>query len=171
MYVELHARSAFSFLRAVSLPEQLAEGAAQFQMPALALCDRDGFYGAPRFFARAKEHGLRPIIGAELTLGDGSVLPLLVETRQGYRNLCRLITRAKLRAEKNKSAVRWEEIPEFANGLIALTGDEEGPLRRALDTRKIGKVGKVLQRLQGIFDREHLFVELQRHHLRGEEET
>src|SRR5262245_21442933 len=160
MYVELHARSAFSFLRAASLPEQLAEAAAHFQMPALALCDRDGVYGAPRFFARAKELGLRPIIGAELTMEDGAVLPLLVETRQGYRNLCRLITRAKLRAEKNKSAVRWDEIPEFANGLVALTGDAEGPLFRALETRKSEKVETVLRRLQCIFNREHLFVEI-----------
>jgi len=83
MYIELHARSAFSFLRAASLPEQLVEGAAHFQMPALALCDRDGVYGAPRFFARAKEDGLRPIIGAELTMEDASVLPVLVEKRQG----------------------------------------------------------------------------------------
>src|SRR5688572_8080805 len=160
MYVELHARSAFSFLRAASLPEQLVEAAAQFQMSALALCDRDGVYGAPRFFARAKELGLRPIIGAELTMEDGSVLPLLVETRHGYRNLCRLITRAKLRAEKGKSAVRWEEIPEFADGLVALTGDDEGPLLRALSARNGGKVETVLQRLQSIFDRDHLFVEL-----------
>src|SRR5262245_55666629 len=161
MYVELHARSAFSFLRAASLPEQMAEAAAQEQMPALALCDRNGVYGAPRFFARAKELGLRPIIGAELTMEDGSVLPVLVETRQGYRNLCRLITRAKLRAEKNKSAVRWEEMPEFADGLVALTGDDDGPLPRALQTRKETKVEAVLQRLQNVFDRDHLFVEIQ----------
>ena len=68
MYVELHARSAFSFLRAASLPEQLAEVAAQLAMPAMALCDRDGLYGAPRFFAAAHQSGVRPIIGSELTM-------------------------------------------------------------------------------------------------------
>src|SRR5574339_80694 len=106
-YVELHARSAFSFLRGASLPEQLAETAAHLNMPAMALCDRDGVYGAPRFFAAAKEQGLRPIIGSELTMEDGAVLPVLVETRAGYQNLCRLLTRAHLRAAKNESAVRW----------------------------------------------------------------
>src|SRR6185503_17009980 len=127
-YIELHARSAFSFLRGASLPEQLAEVAAQWEMPALALCDRDGLYGAPRFFSAAKEQGIRPLIGAEITLNEGGILPLLVATRQGYQNLCRLITRAQLRAPKGKCAVNLGELAEFAEGLIALTGDAEGPL-------------------------------------------
>src|SRR5437867_7061586 len=119
-------------------------------MPAMALCDRDGVYGAPRFFAAAKQHGVRPIIGSELTMEDGTVLPVLVETRTGYQNLCRLLTRAHLRAPKNQSAVRWAELPEFAEGLVALTGDEEGPLLRqvrsapltpALSPGAIDKVG------------------------------
>ena len=90
-YVELHARSAFSFLRGASSPEDLARRAAELGLPALALLDRDGVYGAPRFFAAAREHGLRPIVGAELTMEDDTVLPVLVENRTGYRNLCRLI--------------------------------------------------------------------------------
>src|ERR1041385_4049687 len=122
-YVELHARSAFSFLRGASLPEQLAETAARLGLPAMALCDRDGVYGTPRFFSRARETGVRPIVGAELTLEDGAVLPVLVESRSGYQNLCRLLTRAHLRSEKGKAAVQWEELPEFAEGLVALTGD------------------------------------------------
>src|SRR5262245_11650200 len=126
-YVELHARSAFSFLRGASLPEQLAEHAAQLHMPMMALCDRDGVYGAPRFFAAAREQGIRAIIGSELTMEDGTILPVLVETRAGYQNLCRLLTSAHLRAPKSRSAVRWDELPEFAGGLVALTGDEEGP--------------------------------------------
>src|SRR5690349_18283105 len=96
-YVELHARSAFSFLRGASQPEHLAEHAAQLQMPAVALCDRDGVYGAPRFFGRAKEAGIRPIVGAELTMKDQTILPVLVQSRTGYQNLCRLLTRAHLR--------------------------------------------------------------------------
>src|SRR5688500_15853929 len=78
-YVELHARSAYSFLRGASNPEELAEIAAQLKLPALALCDRDGVYGAPRFYKAMNEAGLRPIVGAELTLEDGSVLPVLVQ--------------------------------------------------------------------------------------------
>src|SRR5204862_6976414 len=93
-YIELHTRSAFSFLRGASLPEQLAETAANLELPAMALCDRMGVYGAPRFFNSARECGLRPIIGAELAMEDGTVLPVLVESRPGYRNLCELLTRA-----------------------------------------------------------------------------
>src|SRR5438132_751144 len=99
-YIELHASSAFSFLRGGSFPEQLAEVAGELQMPALALCDRDGVYGAQRFSVAAREHGIRPIIGAELSMEDGSILPVLVENRTGYKNLCQLLTQAHLRSEE-----------------------------------------------------------------------
>ncbi|MCI0746713.1 MAG: error-prone DNA polymerase, partial [Verrucomicrobia subdivision 3 bacterium] len=168
-YVELHCRSAFSFLRGGSLPEQLAEVAADFGMPAMALCDRDGVYGAPRFFSAAREKGLRPIIGSEVTMEDGSVLPVLVETRTGYQNLCRLFTRAHLRAPKGESAVRWEELPEFATGLVALTGDEEGPVVPALARDQFNEADARLQQLEAIFGRGNLFIEVQRHHVRGED--
>src|SRR5882762_8649934 len=137
-YVELHARSAFSFLRSGSPPDQLAETAAQLDMPAIALCDRDGFYGAPRFFTAAREQKIRAIVGAELTFEDQAVLPVLVENRAGYQNLCRLLTRAHLRNEKGNARVTWEELPEFAEGLAALTGDHEGPLAKAI--REVGRV-------------------------------
>jgi error-prone DNA polymerase len=166
-YVELHARSAFSFLRGSSLPEQLAERAAALEMPALGLCDRDGLYGAPRLFGRAKEHGLRAIVGAELTMEDNTILPLLVETRTGYQNLCRLLTRSHLRNEKGKAAARWDELPEFSEGLVALTGAEEGPLCQSIIARQNPR--NVLLRLKNIFGGNNLFVEVQRRRLRGEE--
>src|SRR5262245_23320019 len=125
-YIELHARSAFSFLRGGALPERLAERAAELGLPTLALCDRMGVHGAPRFRGTAKEVGVRPIHGAELAMEDGSVLPVLVENRTGYTNLCQLLTRAHLRAPKGEGVVRWNELPEFAEGLVALTGGEEG---------------------------------------------
>jgi error-prone DNA polymerase len=166
-YIELHARSAFSFLRGASAPEHLAEAAAKLEMPAMALCDRDGVYGAPRFFGRAREAGIRAIVGAELTMEDKTVLPVLVESRRGYQNLCRLLTQAHLRSEKGKASVRWNELPELAEGLVALTGDEEGPLVAALSQRKdpVHSIEKLLQ----IFGKDHLYIEIQRHRLRGEE--
>lgn len=80
-YIELHARSAFSFLRGASLPEQIAERSAELELPALALCDRNGLYGAPRFSTAAREKGVRPIFGCELTISDGAVLPVLVQNQ------------------------------------------------------------------------------------------
>ena len=91
-------------------------------MPALALLDRNGVYGAQRFSVAAREHGVRPIIGAELSMEDGSILPVLVENRTGYKNLCELLTQAHLRSEKGKCAVQWDDLAEFAEGLVAFPG-------------------------------------------------
>src|SRR6476659_7230637 len=101
-YIELHARSAFSFLRGASFPEHLAETAAELNIPAMALCDRDGMYGAPRFYTKAKEAGIRPIVGAELTMEDGAILPVLLQSRTGYANVCRLLTNSHLRSPKGE---------------------------------------------------------------------
>lgn len=168
-FVELHARSAFSFLRGASHPEQLAQQAAALGMPALALCDRDGVYGAPRLFAAAREHGVRAIVGAELTMLDGTVLPVLVENRTGYRNLCRLITRAKLRGTKTDAPVAWDDLPEFAEGLVCLTGDEEGALRQALERGDKEAAETGVRRLQTIFGEGNVYVEIQRHMERSEQ--
>jgi error-prone DNA polymerase len=173
-YVELHARSAFSFLRGASQPEHLAQAAVRQGLSALALCDRNGVYGAPRLFAEAKtlrEEGgdLRPLVGSELTLEDGTVLPVLVMNRPGYQNLCRLLTRAQLRAPKGESRILWSELEEFHEGLIALTGDAEGPLHRAVEKEDRAGADETVQRLLRAFGRDHLYVELQRHRLPGEE--
>ena len=93
-YVELHAHSAYSFLDGASQPEELAAGAAELGYPALALTDHDGVYGSLEFAYAAKHFGVRPITGAEVTLDGGTHVTLLVETPQGYANLCRLLTAA-----------------------------------------------------------------------------
>src|SRR5471030_2034659 len=121
-YVELHACSAFSFLRGASSPEQLAETAAGLDMPAMALLDRNGVYGAQRFSVAAREQNVRPIVGCELSMEDGGVLPVLVKNRTGYKNLCGLLTEAHLRSEKGECAVQWNELQQYAEGLVALLG-------------------------------------------------
>jgi error-prone DNA polymerase len=186
-YVELHAASAFSFLRGAALPEQLAQRAAELQLPGMALLDRDGVYGAPRFYARANKHGVRPLVGAEITLADGSVLPLLVRNRTGYQNLCQLITGAKLNARppgltpeglgpaedisgrKRRCFATWEEVARHAEGLVALTGDEDGPLQGAWRRGGANAVADALRPLQRIFGPDRLHIEIQRHRVRGEE--
>ena len=186
-YVELHAASAFSFLRGASAPEALAREAARLELPALALLDRDGVFSAPRLYAAARENNLRALVGAEVTLADGSVLPLLAANRTGYRNLCQLISTAKLvprpptlapeglgpaedpRDRKRRCFATWDELATHAGGLIALTGDEDGPLRRAWRRGGAGAVDEAFAPLRRIFGPDRLHVELQRHQVRGEE--
>ena len=197
-YVELHACSAFSFLRGGSLPEQLAETAAELEMPAMALLDHNGVYGAQRFSVAAREHNVRPIVGCELSIDDGSVLPVLVENRDGYRNLCELLTQAHLRSEKGKCALHWNELAQFAKGLIALFNASFANCRASMSDAKFSqrftewscgdasgmdkRVEKPSERDRGsqtpdkpikilidTFGRENVFVELQRHFIRGEE--
>src|SRR6266403_458798 len=196
-YVELHACSAFSFLRGASFPEQLAETAAELAMPAMALLDRNGVYGAQRFSVAAREQNIWPIIGCELSMEAGGILPVLVENRNGYKNLCELLTKAHLHSEKGRCAIQWDELPQFAEGLIALFGfgstgcqpvvcsslpqtssgsmrDREDSVRQAAGRDRLAACTSQsssarAQFLIDVFGREKVFVELQRHFLRGEE--
>src|SRR6204780_47471 len=169
MYTELHARSAFSFLNGASLPEELVARCAERGMVAMALLDRDGVYGAPRFYLAAKKISVRAHIGAEVTSAAGWRFPLLVASRAGYQNLCQLITRMKLRARKGEGHVSDEEVGEKAAGLICLTGGKEGPLAHALGRGGMENGLAYVRRLCEIFGRENVYVELQRHFDRVEE--
>src|SRR5260370_38105943 len=100
---------------------------------------------------------------------DSSVLLVLVKSRTGYKNLCRLISRAKLRSPKNESSIDWSELSEFREGLICLTGDLEGPLHRALVNGDFAAADQRLADLKLCFDADHLFIELQRHHQRDKQ--
>ena len=121
MFIEMHAKSAFSFLEAAVLPEALAERAAALGQTALALVDADGVYGAPRFYGACTRLGITPLVGAEVSMRDGGRLPLLVEDREGYGNLCRLLTRIKMRALKGEGTAGWDDLDEHAGGLVCLT--------------------------------------------------
>jgi error-prone DNA polymerase len=218
-YIELHASSAFSFLRGASMPADLATAAARLELPAMAICDRDGFYGTPRFYHAAQDAGVRPLVGTEITLHDGTVLPLLAANRTGYQNLCQLISHAKqtpreippcesgftpnnpapqgggvlppdtlappqspipnqqsaiptaaaLRERKRPCYATWDEIAQYSDGVIALTGDAAGPLLSAWRTGGQDAVAAPLNHLQRIFGSDRLYVEVQRHRVRGEE--
>src|SRR5277367_5896518 len=100
-YIELHARSAFSFLRGACVPEDYAGRCAQLGQPGMALLDIDGVYGAPRFHQAMMKAGPAPYLGAEVTCTDGARYPLLVTSQRGYQNLCRMISRMKLRTAKH----------------------------------------------------------------------
>lgn len=172
-YVELHARSAFSFLEGGSLPEALVMIGAALNLPAMALLDRNGFYGSPRFHIAARKSGMRAHVGTELSVRDGggtTYYPLLCESRTGYQNLSRLITRTKLRVPKHtNSFARFDELEEHAAGIVCLTGDENGPLAHALRTGGIEAGRELLTKLKGIFGESNVYVELQRHFQREQE--
>lgn len=187
-YIELHARSAFSFLEAASHPEALIRAAIETEMPAMALLDRNGVYGAARFHSSAKTNGIRAHIGAEIAVSDlgESLQPalwlpyqrvaqparisLLCTSRVGYQNLCQLITRFKMR-EPNKceGAAGLEDVAEFHNGLLCLTGGEEGPLAAALTSGGETAGRECVETLIRIFGHSNVYVELQRHGDRAEE--
>ncbi|MGI9589950.1 MAG: PHP domain-containing protein, partial [Myxococcota bacterium] len=142
-YIELCSRNAFSFLEGASNPEDLVEEAARLGHEVIALADRDGLYGAPRFHAAAARQGLRAIVGAELSQAAGAPLVLLAESREGYRNLARLLTVAQGNAPKGEARVSFDELEEHAGGLTALVA-ASGSLSRAR-----------LDRLQGVYGPDH----------------
>ncbi len=118
-YCELHIHSCHSLLDGVPTPEQIAERAAELGLGAVALTDHDSVAGVPALQRAAQAHGLKAIAGAELTMEDGSHLTLLAETRDGYANLCRLIT-------AGRAAVSWTTLRRHSAGLIGLTGCRRG---------------------------------------------
>ncbi|MDQ5845880.1 MAG: error-prone DNA polymerase [Acidobacteriota bacterium] len=221
-YIELHARSAFSFLEGASVPEELIAAALKLEMPAMALLDRDGVYGSPRFHLAAQKNGIKAHIGAEITVSslqspvssptfvqsskskvqsqkqnraadighwtldigqkhsasakETFSLPVLVRNRIGYQNLCRLITLMKLRVPKHakpgECAVTCDELAEYAEGLICLTGAGDGPLAKALhhrDTKNTEGAQRRAEWLIDVFGKGNVYAELQRHFNRDEE--
>lgn len=187
-YVELHAASAFSFLDAASPPERLIERAVELEMPAMALVDRNGVYGSARFHTTAERNGIRAHVGAEIAVSDfGSRLtppvwvphqhtlepprlPLLCESREGYQNLCQLITQFKMReVTKKEGAASFHELEQYASGLVCLTGGDEGPLAAALMRGGEEAGRETIERLTRIFGRGSVYVELQRHREREQE--
>ncbi len=187
-YVELHARSAFSFLEGASLPEAMVQQAANLELPGLAILDRDGLYGSPRLYTSATKLGLRSHIGAEISVDafGHQVLPpawqphvvpkrpvrlsLLCESQTGYRNLSLLISNYKL-AQKTKGdgIAVYRKLQEHAKGLVCLTGGEEGPLAAALEHGGMDAARQTLRKLIQTFGDKNIFVELQRHGIAEQE--
>jgi len=182
-----------------SIPEELAEACHVHQMPAMALLDRDGVYGAARFHLAMKKLGLQAHIGAEITsllphvpLSTNVALPrisLLCASRDGYQNLCRLVTRMKLRAPKYpatqprqtkkapteelmtalQAVASTDDLAEFSSGLICMTGGDEGPLAYALAHGGMPEARHALDQLTEIYGSHNVYVELQRHYNRAQE--
>ena len=181
-YVELHSRSAFSFLEGASLPEAMTQQAANLALPGLAILDRDGLYGSPRLYTTAKKLGLRSHIGAEVSVDafGQQMLPakwqphtipqrpvrlsLLCASQTGYRNLSMLISSYKLaQRSKGDGIAPFRKVQQSAEGLVCLTGGDEGPLAAALERGGMDDGRKVLTELVRTFGTKNVYVELQRH--------
>ena len=137
-FVHLDVRSAFSLKEGAFVPEHLAALAAEMEMPAVALTDRDGLYGAARFVAACEREGVRPILGASLTVrerGRDAPLVLLAQDERGYANLCRLITDAHMLGERGDPAITATQICAHAAGLVAIAGPRSHAGRLAVRGR------------------------------------
>ncbi len=149
--VELRCASAFSFLEGASNPEDLAARAAELGYGAVALADRGGFYGIPRFHKAAESAGIEAIVGSRLAVEGGPELLLLVESQRGYRQLSRLLTVAHERGGKKNAAASWDEIEEHAGDLIALVRGDGSLSAAALD------------RTRGVLGPGQVWVDISRH--------
>lgn len=159
---ELHGRSGFSFLEGASQPEAMVREAARLGYESIAITDRGGFYGSARAHQAAREVGIRALLGGMLEWGDGAGLPVLCATRDGYRMLSRHFT------DRHLLGVR--ELPEGWDGgdLLALTGDRNGPVGRAVLGSDRGAAVRVMRRLIEVFGAGNVYVEVSRHGLRDE---
>ncbi|MFN2376717.1 MAG: error-prone DNA polymerase [Candidatus Binatia bacterium] len=138
-YAALWCKSNASFLRAASHPEELVDKAAELGLAALALTDVDGVHGLVRAHVRARELGVHLIAGSEVTIEDGTRIVLLCADHDGYRNLCRLVTRGRLRCEKGESWVTWREVCEHARGLLALWGGDHSLLASRIEPHLVAR--------------------------------
>jgi len=160
-YVELHCHSNFSLLDGASHPEDLVSQAADFGIPALALTDHDGLYGAIPFYKACLKTGIKPIIGVEITLEDRNHLTLLVKNNEGYSNLCRLLTKAQLKHKKGSPALDLETLAQYFDGLICLSGCRRGEIPNPIISGQIEKAYEAARRYTDIFGQENFYIELQ----------
>ena len=188
-YAELHVHSCFSLLDAPCQPAALAQRAAELGYEHLGLTDHQGLHGAVRFVQACRQVGIHPVIGAEVTLEDGSHLTLLAEDDQGYATLARLLSAAQLgweaprrpvaragpEATAGTTAMRravripWDWLLEEHAGLVVLTGCRRGPLARALDAGDRAGALALARRLRQVFGPERCAVEIQDHGLPGDQ--
>lgn len=167
-YAELHAHSCWSLREGASTPDELIDRAHALGYRALALTDHDNLYGAMEFARAARERGLRPITGAELTMVDGSHLTALAETVEGYRNLCRILTRAYCTFGKDGPRTEKAWLFDHAEGLIVLSGCPRGELARLLDAGDTPRAEAVAAEFHERLGPDRFFVELQHHDVFGD---
>lgn len=161
MFVHLHLHSPYSFLDGVSHLKVLVEQAREWEMPALALTDHNTMGGAVRFTRLAQKAGIKPILGSEVTMEDGSHLVLLAPDPEGYTSLCHILTAAHLENEREQPRVSLASLEQHHQHLLALSGCRRGLIPRLLLQRRYPEAYQAAKHLAGIFGRERFFIELQ----------
>ena len=167
-YVELHAKSFYSFGLGASHSHELLAQARAHGYDSLALTDTN-LCGALEFARLAGSLGIRPITGGELALADGTRLALLARTRRGYGNLSRLFTLAN-GVDRREPSLDPKHLPHHAEGLILLSGGRDGPVTKLLFEGRRRKAGSLLKDYMEWFGPDSVYVELQRNYLQGDAE-
>jgi error-prone DNA polymerase len=167
-YVELHCHSYYSLLDGISSPTELVTRAADLGMDSLALTDHDAVYGAVPFVSAARARGIHPILGAEMTLETGHHLTLLVESNAGWRNLCLLISRARMCAPKGQAKLGWADLDGYTDGLICLSGCRHGPVASAFLAWDRTAAFRRARRLRDLFGAQNVWIEVQQHLRKGD---
>ncbi|MDQ6781329.1 MAG: DNA polymerase III subunit alpha [Candidatus Eremiobacteraeota bacterium] len=164
-YAELHAHSNFTLLEGGSHPEELIATAKAYGLSGIAITDRDALYGAVRFAAAGAQEDIAALIGAEISLEDGSHLVLLAENKTGYGNLSRLLSRARLDHPRGQPSTSYALLAQHAKGLIALSGCEHGAVPQLLARGDFRAACERAAALRDAFGWGNFWIELQRHML------
>jgi DNA-directed DNA polymerase III PolC len=168
MFTHLHVHSAFSFLYGTFTPEALVQRAKEKGFDAMALTEKNGLYGAVRFYKAATSEAIKPILGSEITLWDGTSLILLALSFAGYQNLCRILSEAHLDNSRGQPACSEDTLTRFSRDLICLTGGKDGRFQRLIAKGHLEQAGHWLYRLKEIFGPGQLFIEIQNHGLKDD---
>jgi DNA-directed DNA polymerase III PolC len=168
MFTHLHVHSAFSFLYGTFTPEALVQRAKETGFDAIALTDKNGLYGAIRFYKAAKAMAIKPILGSEITLWDSTSLILLALSFEGYRNLCRILSEAHLKNPRGQPACPLDALARFSRDLVCLTGGRDGRVHRLISMGNLDHACHWLHRLKEIFGVDRLFIEIQNHGLKDD---
>ncbi len=161
-FVHLHVHSQYSFMDGAASLDKLLNRAAALGMSALALTDHDRLTGAIKFYEKARALGIKPVIGAELTLEGGYHLTLLCKNTEGYSNLCRLLTQAHLSNRNRKPQASKQMLQQHSRGLIALSGCARGEIPALFGKAQFEECRKSIRFYREVFGGD-FFVELSRY--------
>ncbi|MCG7851444.1 MAG: PHP domain-containing protein, partial [Methanosarcinaceae archaeon] len=161
-FIHLHVHSQYSFMDGAASLDKLLDRAAVLDMPALALTDHDRLTGAIKFYEKAMARGIKPIIGAEISLEGEYHLTLLCKNYKGYSNLCRLLTQSHLSNRNRKPRASRELLQQHSNGLIALSGCVKGEIPALFGKLKFEECHKAIYFYKKVFGQD-FFVELSRY--------